>query len=54
MGCAVVKVLSIKVALDQSLVFGGVVRRGVLAAQAMAEVPVTARQVAKRSARVSR
>ena len=36
------------------LVLEGMVRRGVVAAQAIAGVPVTARQVAKRAALVSR
>ena len=43
---------SSKVGLGGSLVLEGAVRRGRLGAQAIAGVPVTVRQVAKRSARV--
>ena len=46
------KALSIKVELGRLLVREDVMRRRVLAAQAMAGVPVTTRQVAKRSSRI--
>ena len=51
---ATVTVLSGKVGEEGSLVPGGVVRHGGLAVHAMAGVPVTARQVTKRSALVWR
>jgi len=47
-------VLSSKVGLGDLLALGGVVRLRRLAAQAIAGVPVTARQVAKRPALVAR
>ncbi len=51
---ALAAVLSGKVREGDSLALGGVVRHGALAAQALAGAPVTARQVAKRAARVAR
>ena len=50
----IAKVLSTKVEVGDWLMREGVVRCGAFPVQAMAEVPVIARQVAKRSALVWR
>ena len=53
-GRGLARALSIQLEPGDMLVLGGMMRRGVVAAQSIAGVPVTARQVAKRSVLVSR